>query len=824
MKRLGRFIRRHPWGSLATYLVLIVLSTGFVQPFVDKSRRGVSDYRAREGGATELEIAGTPLWNNHDAFRYYVFDFGPRDPVPVVLLHGTPGAAIGLNGIAEQLAPTRRVIWFDLPGFASQSLTWGRYKSYSAETYADVTFAILDELNIDRAHIVGWSNGGAVAMHMADDQPDRVASVTMLASVGAQETEGSGSHFFEHAKYKLGDLVLNKLDVLIPHFGLLGPSTEREAFIRNFDETDQRKLTRIMPTIDQPVLILHGRNDFLTSDWGAEYHHELIPTSSLVMTPYDHFMPMMQPAETAEHIERFIARHDEPGVEPLRETIDLAPRRTPFGSVGEAFLGWFHFGPWYLHVLAVAAGSLVLRKLGVAWVVILVGATELDIAVAWVGLALADMVRVMLAGKQRSVLTWLGTVFRPGPALGAGFLLTQLAFRPIGLSLGEFGWVLSTLIMAFVLYVGFKPFTLDGRRSLRAGWSKLRHHEWWPTWALHGGALPTLIAQSFKHRNPLVFTCCNPGITPGGGIGGESKIESLDGLLASGDGAVLFGVSISADGTPNERAQRTLDLINTDERLGGFPVVLKPDRGEQGRGVKVCKDEADVRAFFEQITSEAIIQNYHAGPSEVGVFWVRDPKPGSQRAGRIFSIGRKEFSILEGDGKRTLEQLIHKNSRTRCQSAIHAKRNAADLERVIPTGEKHVLSRAGNHSQGAIFRSAPELITPELEARIDAIATGFCAPNGGGLDFGRFDIRYENEDELKQGTNFGVIEVNGVTSETIDIYDPNQTVFFAWSQLRKQWKLAYEIGARRRALGAKPMGVLELIRCARQHVNERPER
>ena len=235
--------------------------------------------------ATRIDLPRGDLPLVPDQKRQFVMLSGNREDTrpPVVLLHGTPGSAAGFTQLAPAIANDgRRVVWFDLPGFGSQS-NFDAYTNYSAETYADVAFAILDELGIERAHIVGWSNGGAVALHMADDQPERVASVTMLASVGAQQTEGSGSYFFEHAKYKLGDLVLNKLDILIPHFGLLGPSTEREAFIRNFDETDQRKLTRIMPTVEQPVLILHGRNDFLTSDWAAEHHHEPVSYTHLTL-------------------------------------------------------------------------------------------------------------------------------------------------------------------------------------------------------------------------------------------------------------------------------------------------------------------------------------------------------------------------------------------------------------------------------------------------------------------------------------------------------------------------------------------------------------
>lgn len=712
-------------------------------------------------------------------------------------------------------------MWFDLPGFASQSLTRGRYRNYSAETYADVTFAILDELGIERAHIVGWSNGGAVALHMADDQPERVASVTMLASVGAQQTEGSGSYFFEHAKYMLGDLVLNKLDILIPHFGLLGPSTEREAFIRNFDETDQRKLTRIMPTIEQPVLILHGRNDFLTSDWAAEHHHELIPTSTLIMTPWDHFMPFMKPGKTAAFIEEFASRHDEQGIEPLRETIDLAPRRTPFGTIGKVLLHWLHFGSWHWHVLAVCAVALVLRKLGIAWVAVLVGATELDIGVAWVGLTVAYAVRSVLT-NPRSVGAWFNTIAAPGVMLVVGLVLTQLAFRPIGLALGEFGWLLSTVVLAVLFHVRLRVFTSEGRRQLVVEWARLRHHEWWPTWAMHAPAVPVMLWQSIRYRHPLVFTCCNPGITPGGGIGGESKIESLEGLLAASTKQVLFGCVAPIANSIDERTKLTLELIESEPRLGGLPVMLKPDRGEQARGVTRCKDVSDVRRYFETFDTDSLVQRYHPGPFELGVFWVRDPMPGSGLQGRLFSCCRKVMPELECAGTRSIREQIRSHKRYRIQADQYEKQLADRLDEIPEAGARIALTNTANHKAGAIFRQAQELITPDFEQAIDSIAAGFIAPNGGGFDFGRFDIRYTDDESLMRGEGLAIVEVNGVTSEAIDIYDPDRSVWFAWGILREQWKLAYEIGAKRRAKGIKPMGVLELLFGARRHLKDRP--
>jgi len=803
------------------YLVLTVLSTGFVQPVFDKAWQGGADSRAREVGAKELQIKGDPAWSNDGEFGYFVFDFGPRDTVPIVLIHGTPGAAVGLDKLAEQLGEDRRVIWFDLPGFASQSLTWNRYTDFSAHTYSDVTLAILDKLDVERAHIVGWSNGGAVALYLASEHPDRVASITLLASVGAQETEGSGSHFFEQAKYKLGDVVLNKLDVLIPHFGLLGPAAEREAFIRNFDDTDQRELTEIMPTITAPALILHGRNDFLVADWAAERHHELMPTSTLIMTEHDHFMPMLEPEETAGYIASFVARHDTPGVPPSRAVVDEAPRRTPFGETGRRFLDAVRYGHWLWVVAAVALGAVVLRRLGEGWAAVLVGATELDIGLAWVGLTVASVYVILRRGRAKHPGAWIAAVFKPGVVLVAGLLLTQLALRPIGLALGEVGWALAVFLMAILIEVGFRPLTREGRLALRIQWQRLRNHEWWPTWAIHGAAMPVFVMSAIRHRHPLVFTCCNPGIEAGGGFAGESKTAILTGLNAVGGEAILHFAAVPAGPVPAERAELALRQIATRPELGGYPIILKPDRGEHGKGVRLCRSESDVCAFFENFPGDAIAQRYHPGPMEAGIFWVRTPGAGGEHAGRLFSAARKLFPELTCDGVHTLGALIDAHPRFRIQRHIFRKRFSHRLDDVPEAGAVIRLSPAGNHAQGALFLDAPELITPGLEAEIDRLARGFRGVGGGELDIGRFDVRFASEDDLRAGRNFGIVEINGVTGESLNIYDPTKPVAFAWRTISAQWRLACKLGAWRMKRGARPLSVYEIVFGTRRHLRSR---
>ncbi len=186
-------------------------------------------------------------------------------------------------------------------------------------------------------------------------------------------------------------------------------------------------------------------------------------------------------------------------------------------------------------------------------------------------------------------------------------------------------------------------------------------------------------------------------------------------------------------------------------------------------------------------------------------------------AGYLYSITRKEFPVLVGDGARTMEELIWRHPRFRNQSAVFLERFADERDRVPGAGERVRLAQSGNHCQGTLFRDGEDLITPELEREIDEIARGFR----GGLDMARFDVRYESEDALRQGTGFGIVELNGTAGESTNIYDPGRSIAWCYRVLGRQCTLAYELGAARKRAGAKGMSLRELIGAVRKQARER---
>ena len=96
----------------------------------------------------------------------------------VLLLHGLGGAKSSFFDAAATLSRRYRVHALDLPGFGASSKP--TTAPYTARWFADTVLATMDELGIDRAHVVGNSMGGRIAIELGLRNPERVASLGLL--------------------------------------------------------------------------------------------------------------------------------------------------------------------------------------------------------------------------------------------------------------------------------------------------------------------------------------------------------------------------------------------------------------------------------------------------------------------------------------------------------------------------------------------------------------------------------------------------------------------------------------------------------------------
>jgi hypothetical protein len=332
-----------------------------------------------------------------------------------------------------------------------------------------------------------------------------------------------------------------------------------------------------------------------------------------------------------------------------------------------------------------------------------------------------------------------------------------------------------------------------------------RTWEFWPTWATYAPLIPWIAWLALRHGGAGTVAAANPGIADGGLVG-ESKFDILSRLPAE-----WTVPSARVDVGPLET--RVAAIAALVERLEvDFPLVLKPDVGQRGAGVRKVHTLAEAAAYLQSADYPLVVQPWHPGPFEAGVFYFRHP---AEARGRIFSITDKIFPRIVGDGARTVRALIESHPRISRQAAVFRRRHADSLDRVLASGETFALGEVGNHCQGTLFRDGRQLWSPALEARIDAIAGQVP-----GFFIGRFDVRYRDREAFMAGEGLRILELNGVTAEPTDVYDPDRAIWSSYRALFEQWRLVFTIGAENRRRGHEGTSWRRLLRLGLQHLRD----
>src|SRR5690606_38322865 len=224
-------------------------------------------------------------------------------------------------------------------------------------------------------------------------------------------------------------------------------------------------------------------------------------------------------------------------------------------------------------------------------------------------------------------LTWLLARSLVAVAvLGAlAYLLVDAMVEGLGLA----GLALWIAAAPAVVVAGRSAVTWTERQRLKARLSRLWRHEFWPWYVFYAPLIPWLAWLALRHRGIMTFTCVNPALGPGGGVIGVSKSHILSAIDA--DAAVLAHELLHAHphgrhpgGDPAARLRQLEAAFDARPDLGGWPIILKPDRGERGYGVRLCRDRDEALAYLGEMKQDVVAQRYHPGPHECGIFWVRD--------------------------------------------------------------------------------------------------------------------------------------------------------------------------------------------------------
>lgn len=334
----------------------------------------------------------------------------------------------------------------------------------------------------------------------------------------------------------------------------------------------------------------------------------------------------------------------------------------------------------------------------------------------------------------------------------------------------------------------------------RRGGRVVSPFEFWPGWLTYTPIVLHWMALGLRHGSFSLPTAANPRITTGG-LCGESKTAILDQVQGEAREWIAPYTTLVTGADDAARARRVMCKASL-----ALPIVVKPDIGCNGTGVRLVADEATLgavlAAFDRGVT--LVLQALVTHEAEAGVFYIRHP---DEPVGRITSLTLKCSPTVVGDGRSSLRALIHADPRTGTVPHLYLDRLADRLETVPALGETVRLVFAGNHCKGSVFRNGVDEITAALTARIDQIARALPE-----FHFGRFDLRYASPAALRSGSGFKIIEVNGVGSEATHIWDPDTSLREAFATQFYHYGEAFRIGAAMRRRGTKPSSLGTMLR------------
>jgi pimeloyl-ACP methyl ester carboxylesterase len=142
--------------------------------------RGNLDHAIAFEGMFRLLGGRPPLLEIHDipVGRHHISTLTMGHGPDVLLLHGLGGTRASLFETAGALSGSYRVHVPDLPGFGSSGKP--RLGAYNAHWFAEIMLGLLDQLQVDRTHVVGNSMGGRIAIELGLMAPERIGALGLL--------------------------------------------------------------------------------------------------------------------------------------------------------------------------------------------------------------------------------------------------------------------------------------------------------------------------------------------------------------------------------------------------------------------------------------------------------------------------------------------------------------------------------------------------------------------------------------------------------------------------------------------------------------------
>lgn len=337
---------------------------------------------------------------------------------------------------------------------------------------------------------------------------------------------------------------------------------------------------------------------------------------------------------------------------------------------------------------------------------------------------------------------------------------------------------------------------LNRLRRFYVIWSRF---EYWPWWFFYIPLIPFYVFFAIRTRSLVYFTAVNPGIEYGGFFG-EHKDRILSKIPQEYKPWSIFFSKYKSE---------TWEVEVRKIAESEYPMIFKPNVGERGDEVRLIAAQLELIQHLNTVDFDFILQEYIDYQIELGLLYQRSL---SSKKGKIESITLKKFLNVEGDGLSTVGELMKKSNRSFLQIPRFREEKAELLSRIPALGEEILLEEIGNHCLGTEFVDANENISDALCIVFDKISRSFE-----GFHYGRYDLRVPNWEDLKQGRNIKIFELNGVSSEAGHIFDQRHGVLYAYKEVLRLWNILAHIASENHKAGAAYASPKELLKVSRKH-------
>lgn len=257
--------------------------------------------------------------------RLHVRDVGRRDVPAVILLHGFGSSLQTWDAWADDLAQDHRVVRLDMPGCGlSEGDVGGDYTDVRG---MQLLVALMDQLGIAKASLVGHSIGGRLAWRFAAAHPDRVEKLVLVSP------DGFASPGFEYGKnpevpamlklvrYALPKALLKMslapayaspqvmTDALVTRYHdlLLAPGV-RDAMLARMAQTVLVDPRPLLASIRAPTLLLWGDKDPMIPVANAEDYLKAMPRATLARLPAVGHVPQEEAPQSSLAVVRDFLR------------------------------------------------------------------------------------------------------------------------------------------------------------------------------------------------------------------------------------------------------------------------------------------------------------------------------------------------------------------------------------------------------------------------------------------------------------------------------------------------------------------------------------